>query len=114
MSLQDRRWNTEQCNRCHQCKDTPTPTSKRFTPICPAIEYGEFHAYSGSGKIITAYALDTGRAEYTQQTLDTITTCSMCGACDTACQFILGDMVGPIDTIYELRAKMFVNRIDRT
>lgn len=107
MSLQERRWNIEQCNRCHHCKIIPTPRSQRFSAACPAIEYGNFHAYSGSGKIITAYALMDGRAQYTQEMEDSITTCSMCGACDTTCRTLNGDLVAPMDTLYEVRAKMF-------
>lgn len=109
MSLEKQRWNIEQCNRCHQCKASPVQTSKKFAPLCPSIEYGQFHAYSASGKIITAYALMKGRATYTKEVMDSITACSMCGACDTACQFILGDLVQPLDGIYELRAKMFAD-----
>lgn len=109
MTLEKQRWNIEQCNRCHQCKASPVLKSKRFAPICPAIEYGQFHSYSGSGKLITGYALMNGRAEYTQETLDSITTCSMCGACDTACQFILGDLVQPLKGLYALRARLFAD-----
>jgi Fe-S oxidoreductase len=107
MSLQERRWNIEQCNRCHQCKIIPTVQSKAFSPMCPSIEYGQFHAYSGSGKLISAYALTEGRLPYTKETLESITACSMCGACDTACRASNADMVAPMDTLYELRAKLF-------
>lgn len=107
MTLEKQRWNIEQCNRCHQCKANPRLTSKQFAPLCPSIEYGQFHSYSASGKIITAYALMNGRADYTEEVMDSITACTLCGACDTACQFILGDLVQPLDGIYELRAKMF-------
>lgn len=108
MSLEKQRWNIEQCNRCHQCKASPVQTSKKFAPLCPSIEYGQFHAYSASGKIITAYALMNGRADYTGEVMDSITACTMCGACDTACRFNLGDLVQPLEGIYALREKMFV------
>lgn len=107
MSLEDRAWNIEQCPRCNQCKANPLQASQKFAPLCPAIEYGQFHAYSGSGKAITSYALLNKRAEYTQEVLDSLTTCSLCGACDTACHFHLGDLVQPLEAIYEVRAKMF-------
>lgn len=109
MSLKERAVNTERCPRCHQCKMTPTPASKRFSSICPAIDYGQFHAYSAGGKIVTGYALAEGRAQYTQEVMDSITTCTLCGVCDTACEFFFGDMVEPLDTIYETRAKMFAD-----
>lgn len=107
MSLQERAWNIEQCTRCHQCKQSPVQTSQKFAPICPSIEYGQFHAYSGSGKIITGYALMNDRATYTPEVVDSLTACTMCGACDTACQFFHGPLVEPMETIYEIRAKMF-------
>lgn len=109
MSLQDRRWNIEQCNRCHQCKISPTPRSQKFSAVCPSMEYGQFHAYSGSGKIITGYALMEGRAQYTQAAVDSITTCTMCGACETACQALQGDVVEPLESLYELRSKMYAD-----
>ena len=109
MTLASRQWNTEQCNRCHQCKFVPTPRSKKFSAACPAIKYGSFHAYSCSGKIISAYALEKGRLIYTKEAIDSITTCSLCGVCDTACRSNHGDLVAPIDTLYELRARLYVD-----
>lgn len=109
MTLEKQRWNIEQCNRCHQCKASPVQTSKKFAPLCPSIEYGQFHAYSASGKIIAGYALMNGRAGYSEEMLDAVTTCTLCGACDTACQFILGDLVQPLDGIYALRERMFAD-----
>lgn len=106
MSLQDRKWNIEQCNRCHQCKVSPIPQSQRFSGICPSIDYGNFHSYSASGKLISAYAIQLGRAEFTEEVRNSITACSMCGVCDVACQTIMGDVVDPLTTIYELRAAL--------
>lgn len=109
MSLKDREWHIEQCTRCHQCKANPSQKTKQFSPLCPAIQYGEFHAYSGGGKIKTGYALLHGVTTFTDEVVDSIATCSMCGACDTACQFFWGDVVEPLDSIYEIRAKMFAD-----
>lgn len=107
MTLKSREWQTEQCPRCHQCKSNPTQKTRQFSALCPAIEHGQFHAYSGGGKIKTAYALMHGATTFTPEVVDSIATCSMCGACDTACQLFWGDIVEPLDTIYELRVKMF-------
>lgn len=106
MSLEDRKWHIEQCIRCHNCKFTPIAKSQRYSAICPAIQYGEFHAYSASGKIITAYGMMTGRSDYSVETLASLTTCSMCGACDTTCNTLLERKVAPMDTLYEIRAKI--------
>jgi len=106
MSLQARKWNIEQCNRCNQCKISPVPKSQRFSAVCPAVEYGQFHAYSGSGKIITGYAISTGWAKYSKEVVDSLTTCTMCGACDTACHHLNGDLIQPIETLYDVRAQL--------
>lgn len=106
MSLEDRKWHIEQCIRCHNCKFIPIAKSQKYSTICPAIQYGEFHAYSGSGKIITAYGMMTGRAGYSEEVLESLTTCSMCGACDTTCNTLLERKVAPMDTLYEIRAKI--------
>jgi Fe-S oxidoreductase len=106
MSLEDRRVYQENCIRCSQCKFVPVPKSRDFAGLCPSIDYGEFHAYSGGGKVITSYALANGKAQLTERLVESVYACTMCGACDTACKTNLGDNVEPLDTLYELRAYM--------
>jgi dimethylglycine catabolism B len=106
MSLQDRRQYQESCVRCSQCKFVPAPASREFASLCPSIDHGEFHAYSGGGKVITSYALMEGKAAVTERLVDSVFSCTMCGACDTACKTNEGDNVEPLDTLYELRAHL--------
>lgn len=106
MSLQDRRLYQENCIRCSQCKFVPVPTSRDFAGLCPSIDQGGFHAYSGGGQVITSYALMVNRASVTPRLVDSVYSCTMCGACDTACKTNEGDNVEPLDTLYELRAHM--------
>lgn len=106
MTLEDRRGYQEACTRCSQCKFVPMPDSKEFSSICPSIDYGHFHAYSGSGKIITSYALREGRVEVTPKLIDSVYACTACGGCDISCKTNMGDEVEPLDTIYELRAHL--------
>lgn len=82
------------------------PQSKAFSSICPSIDYGKFHAYSGGGKVITGYGYHHQQVVATPKMIDTVYACTMCGACDTACKTNLGDNVEPFDTILELRARM--------
>lgn len=96
----------ENCNRCSQCKFVPMPESHEFSSICPSIDYGNFHAYSGSGKVITGYAVTRGAAPVTTDVIDSVFACTMCGGCDIACKTNLGDEVEPLESIYELRAYM--------
>lgn len=109
MPLQDRRQYQESCIRCSQCKFVPAPKSRNFASICPSIDHGEFHAYSGGGKVITSYALMEGKAAVTERLMDSVFACTMCGACDTACKTNEGDNVEPLDTLYELRAYLARN-----
>lgn len=103
MSLEDRRGYQEACTRCSQCKFVPFPESQQFSSACPSIDYGHFHAYSGSGKIITSYALREGRAKITPKVVDSVYACTNCGGCDIACKTNMGDEVEPLDTLYALR-----------
>lgn len=106
MALEDRTQYQERCSRCSQCKFVPAPASHEFSSACPSIDYGNFHAYSGGGKVITGYALARGAASATPEAIDSVFACTMCGACDTACKTNMGDDVEPLDTLYELRAFM--------
>lgn len=106
MALEDRVHYQESCVRCSQCKFVPMPESQEFSSICPSIDYGDFHAYSGSGKVITGYALMKGVAPVTPALVDSVYACTMCGGCDIACKTNLGEEVEPLDTIYELREHM--------
>lgn len=106
MSLEERRVYQEACIRCSQCKFVPAPKSKAFSSICPSIDYGQFHAYSGGGKVITSYALVVNNIEATSRLVDSVYACTMCGACDTACKTNEGDNVEPMDTLYALRAHL--------
>lgn len=103
MSLEERRPYIAKCPRCSQCKWVPAPKSQQFAPICPSIQYGNFHSYSAGGKGVTAYALSEGRIGYTEEMLKSVYACTMCGACDTACKTNFGDNVEPLDTLYALR-----------
>lgn len=106
MSIEDLRSHQEACTRCSQCKFVPMPESPSFATLCPSIDHGLFHAFSGGGKLITAYALSQGRAAVNERLVESVYACTMCGACDTACKTNMGDLVEPLDTLYELRAEL--------
>ena len=103
MSLEERKRYIARCPRCSQCKWMPAPKSQEFAPICPSIQYGNFHSYSAGGKGFTAYALAENRIGVSEEMLRSVYACTMCGACDTACKTNFGDNVEPLDTLYALR-----------
>ena len=108
MSLSERKHQLLQCVRCSACKWVTTPriSGWDFASGCPSMDYGQFHAYSGGGKTIIANALEEGRIDYTDQTLDAVFTCSMCGNCQISCNLNYGGNVEPLQNIRELRGRV--------
>ena len=73
MALDNYRNDMLRCTRCSCCKYIPLLSilkSKRFAYNCPAVSRYNFHAYSGSGKLISALSLLEGRIDYTDRLLD--------------------------------------------
>lgn len=107
MTLETQRGQLMRCDRCSSCKWVPGMPSEAFASICPSIEYGAFHSYSGGGKVITAYGVLEGRFKvYSPEMLRSIYACSACGACDTACKWSHADAVEPLEAIYALRERV--------
>ncbi len=106
MSLQNYETEMNFCSRCSNCKFIPLNfiKSKEFVSSCPSISRYNFHGYSGSGRVIAANSIRTGRSDLTEELLDMIYKCQMCGACDINCH-IIGPVVEPLEIIRELRMK---------
>ena len=81
MALQNVEKNALRCLRCSNCKWVPGVHVKswRFAQICPSIFRYNFHAYSGGGRVITAASLLMGRTELTDEVLEVIYKCQLCG-----------------------------------
>jgi Fe-S oxidoreductase len=103
-TLEARKDFLSRCTRCSQCKFVPVPKSQRHASSCPSIDYGQLHAFSGGGQVIMAYALIDGQAEYSREMLRAMSSCTMCGHCDTSCKVNFGETVEPLDSLYALRA----------
>ena len=92
------------CSRCSLCKFPPLAQIKshRFSSVCCSMDYGNFHAWSGSGKIILGLSLLENRVEGITETMrDAILQCSLCGACDVSCKYSTNMEVA--DTIFDVR-----------
>jgi Fe-S oxidoreductase len=105
MALQDYFRDMEGCSRCSSCKWVPFNQIKswRFAKNCPSICRYNFHAYSGSGKMIIGLSMLTGRSELTEAIGEIIYRCQMCGACDAACK-VYRDDIDLTEVLLELRA----------
>jgi Fe-S oxidoreductase len=106
MALQDYEKSMNYCIRCSHCKWTPFNKikSKRYSGNCPAISRYNFHSYAGGGRVAIAYSLHLGRSEITDETLQTIYRCQLCGMCQVACHLI-GEICEPLEIARELRIK---------
>ena len=95
------------CGREGYCKwvNAPFMKSKRFSKICPSIEYGNFHAYSCSGRLHMSWSLIRGRVPYSDKMLEVVYACTMCGACDTNCRVIMGNSISNNEILHALRLK---------
>ncbi|MCK5238162.1 MAG: (Fe-S)-binding protein [Candidatus Thorarchaeota archaeon] len=105
MTLENYEEMMDGCVRCSKCKFLPQLQikSKRFSHICPSIEYFNFHAYSGGGRMIMANALQKGRIEFTPEMLDVLYSCTNCGGCEVSCKWVYD--LEPNEVIHELRVK---------
>ncbi len=94
MALEDYRADAMRCNRCSYCKWIPQDRIKswEFAKGCPSIDYRHFHAYSGVGRLVALLSLTDGRSEITDELVDVVYECTLCGQCDVSCKVCRYDM----------------------
>ena len=76
------------CTRCSECKWIPLAQIKswEFAQVCPSVGKYNFHAYSAGGRLAMGLSMLIGRIEYSDEYLDILYRCLMCGACDVSCK----------------------------
>lgn len=91
MAIEDYRGDVEMCCRCGACKHIPLQKVKgiEHSWACPSIARYNFHAYSGSGRLLIAKEMLTNGFQYTDKLLDIVYNCQMCGACDISCKYAM-------------------------
>ena len=91
MAIEDYRGDVEMCCRCSACKHIPLQKIKgvEHSEACPSISRYNFHAYSGSGRLLIAKEMLTNGFKYTDKLLDIVYNCQMCGACDISCKYAM-------------------------
>ena len=94
MALEDYRADAMRCNRCSYCKWIPQDRIKswEFAKGCPSVDYRHFHAYSGGGRLVALLSLTDGRSEITDELVDVVYECTLCGQCDVSCKVCRYDM----------------------
>ena len=77
-----------QCVRCSECKWVPLAKIKswRFAQVCPSVGRYNFHSYSAGGRLIMGLSVLENRIDYTENYLDILYRCQMCGGCDVSCK----------------------------
>ncbi|MFX0100628.1 MAG: (Fe-S)-binding protein [Candidatus Hodarchaeota archaeon] len=78
------------CARCSLCKFPPLAQikSSKFYSVCCSIDYGNFHPWSGGGKLIMGFSLLSDRIKKISENMrDAILQCTLCGACDVSCKY---------------------------
>ncbi len=105
MALSDYKRDMEGCSRCSSCKWVPFNQIKswRFAKNCPSICRYNFHAYSGSGRMIIGNSILSDRSELNDAVTEIIFRCQLCGACDTACK-VYRDDIDLTEVLLELRS----------
>jgi Fe-S oxidoreductase len=105
MALREYEKDMLRCIRCSECKWVPLAQIKswRFAQVCPSIGKYNFHSYSGGGRLIMGLSVLTGRIDYTDDYLDILHRCQMCGACDVSCK--CNKDMEPLGIAQELRIK---------
>jgi Fe-S oxidoreductase len=105
-TLEERLPFVDRCTRCSQCKFVPVPKSRAHASACPSMDFVEYHAGSASGQLIMASGIAHGEISYTPDLLETISACTMCGACDTSCKVNFAELVEPLEGLYTFRARI--------
>ena len=105
MALQEYEKYLLRCVRCSECKWIPLAKIKdwRFAQICPSIGKYNFHAYSAGGRLIMGLSVYDNRIGYTDEYLDILYRCQMCGGCDISCK--CNKDMEPLAITQELRIK---------
>jgi Fe-S oxidoreductase len=105
MGIENYRGDMEMCCRCSACKHIPMQKIKgiQHSYACPSISKYNFHAYSGSGRLLIGREMLNTGFKYTDKLLHIVYNCQMCGACDVSCKYAMDMEV--LDSISELRIK---------
>jgi Fe-S oxidoreductase len=109
MAIEDYRGDVNMCCRCSACRYIPLQKikGKQNSACCPSISKYNYHAYSGGGRLLIAKDMLNNGFQYTDQLLDIVYNCNLCGACDVSCKY--GMDMEVLDPIQEFRMNCVEN-----
>lgn len=73
------------CKGCYWVEHTYNPGTE-FPYRCSSNYWNDFDAYGAMGKMRIAIGIYEGRLKWTQELLDIMYACTLCGACDVGCK----------------------------
>jgi len=73
-----------QCGKCGTCRTVYKDAY--WSRVCPSGEFGKFEAYYLGGKNLLAWALTSGKLNWTKNIAEIFYQCSVCMACVQQCQ----------------------------
>jgi Fe-S oxidoreductase len=93
------------CEKDSVCKFVPLMMhdSHKYSEICPSIKRFNFHTYSGSGRLFHALGFLRGRHDYSEDMINMVYNCQMCGGCDVTCKAVRDLEV--LETLIEMRVR---------
>ena len=105
MSLEEYKLDMLRCTRCSECKWVPLAQvkSESFAQVCPSVGKYNFHTYAAGGRLTMGLSMLIGRIDYTDEYLDILYRCQMCGGCDISCK--CNKDMEPLAVAQELRVK---------
>jgi len=105
MALEDYKVDCMRCEKDSVCKFVPLMLhkSQKYSEVCPSIKRFNFHTFSGAGRLFEALGFLRGRHDYSDELVNFIYSCQVCGGCDIACKAVRDIEV--LETIIERRIR---------
>jgi Fe-S oxidoreductase len=105
MALEDYKVDMMRCEKDSVCKFVPLMmhNSQKYSEICPSIKRFNFHTFSGSGRLFHALGFLRGRHDYSEEMVNMVYNCQMCGGCDVTCKAVRDLEV--LETLIEMRVR---------
>lgn len=73
------------CKGCYWVEHTYNP-GMNFPVRCPSNLWNDFDAYGAMGKMRIGLGVEDGKLQFTDQLLEILYACPLCGACDVGCK----------------------------
>lgn len=107
-SLSDIERQMSMCIKCKMCTYGEWPQNH---PMCPPYNKFRFFTYCGGGMLYLGKALDLGLVSLSEELLEVISKCTMCGFCGIRCELV--KVAPPFFPVHELISVIKAELIER-